>query len=286
VEVVKLFLNLYPDALTSINISGLTPLHFALSFGAPVQVLQLLLEQEPKAIKVVGGAGTTVLHSAYLDNAPLDLLRQMIKKWPVACLFLAQYDEARRFLPFDAGIDNNAAPASVAYVLDATKDAVCALMEIALGTNRSDLPEVVQNHLLQTITAAIPGLQGRVTSLSGPALTAAIRSHLTPELVKSLLYHDGIQKLLKEDEGCRNLICSLVRMNKSGRNYITQEGASDKKKGVGVLDSISDSVDCLLLHLCENPSLCNRVKPSSSSSSTSVAHPIPRRFNRKRKAPG
>jgi hypothetical protein len=53
-------------------------------------------------------------------------------------------------------------------------------------------------------------------------------------------------------------------MNKSGRNCITHDDASDKKKGARVLESVSKNLDCLFLHLRENPSLCSRSRVTFS----------------------
>jgi hypothetical protein len=255
IKEVKLLLKYYPGGLTSSTERGYTPIHIACRRGCTARVIQLLLDQGPKAIQMVDDKGLTVLHSACYGKVPIEILCCLIKSWYVACLFVRR--KGRDWcLPFDDAVDNNE-PDIVECIVEATKDAVGAMLEHALAT-RSALPEAATNHLRQTIAAAIPELLPG--SLSGPALTAAIRPHLTPELVKTLTNNNDLQTLLKEDEDYRNLLCAIVDMNKSGRNYIAQVSAcSNKKKGVCVLESVSNSVDCLLLHMRENPSLCSRV---------------------------
>jgi hypothetical protein len=88
-------------------------------------------------------------------------------------------------------------------------------------------------------------------------VTQSVRDHLQPDLIKTLVTNDELQELLKKDEVYHHLIGGLVRMNKSGRSRALRD-PSNKLAGLAVLNSISDNVDCLFLHLRENPSLCNR----------------------------
>jgi hypothetical protein len=79
-----------------------------------------------------------------------------------------------------------------------------------------------------------------------------------PDLVRELVDHNELQTLLKEDEDLSSLICGLVRMNKSGRNYFLED-SGDRLQGLIVLESVSNNFDCLFIHLRENSmALCNR----------------------------
>ena len=49
---------------------------------------------------------------------------------------------------------------------------------------------------------------------------------------------------------------NIARLNKAGRRYLLTD-PSDRSKGIHVLSEVSDSLDCLFLHLQENPSLCD-----------------------------
>ncbi len=50
---------------------------------------------------------------------------------------------------------------------------------------------------------------------------------------------------------------AILRLNGAGRRYLVQDGSSISK-GVGVLSKVNDDVNCVFLHLLENPRLCDR----------------------------
>jgi hypothetical protein len=62
---------------------------------------------------------------------------------------------------------------------------------------------------------------------------------------------------------------AILRPNKAGRGYLIEDGSSISK-GVKVLIAVSNEVNCLFLHLLENPTLCDRsaVEAASESDST------------------
>jgi hypothetical protein len=49
----------------------------------------------------------------------------------------------------------------------------------------------------------------------------------------------------------------IVRLNGAGRNYLETD-PGDKRKGLAVLQAVSDDLDGLYFHLRENPLLCQR----------------------------
>jgi hypothetical protein len=51
---------------------------------------------------------------------------------------------------------------------------------------------------------------------------------------------------------------SILRLNGAGRGYLLDGHGSLVSRGVGVLFAVSDDLNCVFLHLLENPSLCNR----------------------------
>ncbi|GKY92909.1 hypothetical protein MPSEU_000259900 [Mayamaea pseudoterrestris] len=53
------------------------------------------------------------------------------------------------------------------------------------------------------------------------------------------------------------LLEALTRLNRCGRHYMATD-PGNKRMGVNVLSQTSDSLDCLFLHLRENPCLCQR----------------------------
>jgi hypothetical protein len=50
---------------------------------------------------------------------------------------------------------------------------------------------------------------------------------------------------------------AILRLNAAGRRYLAQDGSSISK-GVQVLSAVSNEIDCVFLHLLENPRLCDR----------------------------
>jgi hypothetical protein len=50
---------------------------------------------------------------------------------------------------------------------------------------------------------------------------------------------------------------AILRLNKAGRRYLIEDGASISK-GVKVLSAVSNEINCVFLHLLENPTLCDR----------------------------
>jgi hypothetical protein len=54
----------------------------------------------------------------------------------------------------------------------------------------------------------------------------------------------------------RTRLASILRLNGAGRRYLKDGHGSVVSKGVGVLSAVSDDLNCVFLHLLENPSLC------------------------------
>jgi hypothetical protein len=52
-------------------------------------------------------------------------------------------------------------------------------------------------------------------------------------------------------------VAAILRLNRAGRRYLIEDGSSISK-GVDVLSAVSDEINCVFLHLLENPTLCDR----------------------------
>jgi hypothetical protein len=229
---------------------GCPPLHGACQEGYPEDIIQLMIAVYPKALQIVNNFGGTALNYACRSNVPVATLRVMIDRAPAACLFLQERDIDINFLPYDCAVEQEREANVVELLSNATKDAVCAFMECALSS-RTIMPATVSNHVRAAITRVIPDFT--VTS----PMNQSVRDHLEPDLIKTLVTNAELQEVLKKDIAYHILLASLVQMNKSGRSRALRD-PSDKLAGLAVLNSISDNVDCLFLHLRENPSLCNR----------------------------
>ncbi len=50
---------------------------------------------------------------------------------------------------------------------------------------------------------------------------------------------------------------AILRLNAAGRRYLIEDGSSISK-GVQVFSRVNDEINCVFLHLLENPRLCDR----------------------------
>jgi hypothetical protein len=81
-----------------------------------------------------------------------------------------------------------------------------------------------------------------------------------------------------------NDVGAILRLNGAGRRYLVQDGSSISK-GVEVLSGVNDDINCVFLHLSENPRLCDRSaveKVSAGESSGRSTDPTTRRGVEKR----
>jgi hypothetical protein len=77
-------------------------------------------------------------------------------------------------------------------------------------------------------------------------------------LVSVLMKNYGLERLVPgiscTEDG---RVKAILMLNAAGRRYLIKDGSSISK-GVDVLSAVSDEIDCVFLHLLENPSLCDR----------------------------
>jgi hypothetical protein len=50
---------------------------------------------------------------------------------------------------------------------------------------------------------------------------------------------------------------AIFRLNRAGRRYLLEDGSS-LSKGVEILSAVSNAINCVLFHLLQNPTLCDR----------------------------
>jgi hypothetical protein len=62
-------------------------------------------------------------------------------------------------------------------------------------------------------------------------------------------------------------VAAILRLNAAGRRYLVQDGSSISK-GVAVLGAVSKEMNCVFLHLLENPRLCVRSAVEATNDST------------------
>jgi hypothetical protein len=272
VEIVELFLNAYPEALASQTSAGNTPLHLACRYNANADesIIQLLMQRDPNSLQFVTNKGSTVLHFA-CDNIALpdETLLGMANRWPVSCIFSTKIGLP---LPHDRAVAKERPALVIDAIATTTNQAACAMIECALFAARSTTPTTVIDHLEQALVASIPGLtlatlrDGNTSSL---ALVTTILPHLEPAFVKALVQNDALREWMKE-EHVQRLINGIVRMNRAGRDYVMQTSRDDKEKGVRVLESVHDNVECLFLHFRESPRLWEKLSPNRKRKRSSL----------------
>jgi hypothetical protein len=93
------------------------------------------------------------------------------------------------------------------------------------------------------------------------------------QLVSILIKNYGLECLMP-DIRCVDdrRVKAILRLNGAGRRYLIKDGAS-VSKGVEVLSAVNDDINCLFLHLLENPGLCNR-RAVETETTTSNLVPI------------
>jgi hypothetical protein len=79
-------------------------------------------------------------------------------------------------------------------------------------------------------------------------------------LVSILMKNYGLERLWPNiphaDDG---RVKAILMLNRAGRRYLIKDGSSISK-GVDVLSAVSDEIDCVFIHLLENPNFCDRSK--------------------------
>jgi hypothetical protein len=118
----------------------------------------------------------------------------------------------------------------------------------------------------EELSALVSALQRNTTLKSLGLQTGFRRSywivHLTDneakQLVPILMKNYGLEHFVP-DLSCADdrTIKAIFRLNSAGRRYLIEDGSSISK-GVDVLSAVSDDINCVFLHLLENPSLCER----------------------------
>jgi hypothetical protein len=158
------------------------------------------------------------------------------------------------------------------------KPFVQAQMESYVSAFRLEAVKMMENTFLESLTihnsasgkfeelfALISALELNTTlkTLGHNVFFESLESHYLSDdeanrLVSILMKNYGLECLVP-DISCAyaGTIQAILRLNKAGRRYLIEDGSSISK-GVDVLSAVNDDINCLFLHLLENPGLCNR----------------------------
>jgi hypothetical protein len=157
----------------------------------------------------------------------------------------------------------------ITFCKDATKSCLSAL--------RSDIACLLQeNTSLQSLSIQRRRIKSKaeeyialVTVLQGNATLSVLSlDHNTGSLQLTDDEDIQIAAILKKNYALESLpninlknrasdVDAILRLNGAGRRYLVQDGSSISK-GVEVLSRVNNSIDCVFLHLLENPRLCDR----------------------------
>jgi hypothetical protein len=173
-----------------------------------------------------------------------------------------------------------------------------------LSTFRIDIAAILQdNASLESISiqsrtkigaedyiAFITALQGNTTlktlSLNFERL-GSIKLQLTDgddKKIASLLKNSYAMERLPSIRLEAGDVGAILRLNEAGRRYLIEDGSSISK-GVEVLSRVNNDINCVFLHLLENPRLCDRSaveKVSAGESNVSSTNPAADRDGEKR----
>jgi ankyrin repeat protein len=277
-----------PENLTEVEHDGLTPLVVALINEAPDDIIHLLLNRGPQAARMkdfhssyplhhmyrrdlriqsqiyslypeaihkLDKFGRTPLHCACISPDPtVEEMRFLVER-SIGCIILDTDDDTPYDIALSCSLEETEKQVVLDYMAMATKDTVCAMIEAILHP-KTIAPLAVIQHMRVIITTLLPA-NVTIDSMSNQRLLQLIRPLLNPVTIKTLLRNDHLQRLHKEDEYYQMWICSLQWMNKTNRYYYKND-PFDKLAGIHVLDSVANTVECMFLHLQENPMLCDR----------------------------
>jgi hypothetical protein len=142
---------------------------------------------------------------------------------------------------------------------------------------RLEAVKMLENTFLETLTLSGMGYRidaeeilALISSLPLNTTLKALSFHLNcfediyftvdevNQLVSVLMKNYGLERV-EPDIPCADdgTVKAILRLNRAGRRYLIKDGSSISK-GVDVLSAVSDEIDCVFLHLLENPSLCDR----------------------------
>jgi hypothetical protein len=186
-----------PPVLGQVDPQGWMPLHHLVLHGVSNQVMSAVATRmHPHALtQMAKTTGMTVLHLACSGFGDIETLSVLMDKCPVALLLLAQQ---RKNSPLSTATMYRSRETKIIYYMqEATKDAVCALVDVILSDNPA-VPPPVKAHIQDTITNADDIVQ--------PSNTHRLRDRMDIAMLASLLRYDELQDMLSNQDCKQNLL--------------------------------------------------------------------------------
>ena len=121
---------------------------------------------------------------------------------------------------------------------------------------------VLHTTVLEELNVFVPWVNSAAGELTSPALLTAMRSNYT---LKRVRFSAGDSDYNGDplDADFKAETETLTRLNRSGRAYMEGD-AGNCHMALTVLGTVSDSLDCVFVHLRENPLPCQRQEQPNS----------------------
>jgi hypothetical protein len=189
-------------------------------------------------------------------------MNETLESLELKSLRLSDYDTNLGFRAFSF-LRTNKALKSLAVGVDSATHACLSAFQIDVTTM------LQENTSLESLSFVS---WGEVDAEEFVALVAALQQN---ETLKKLQCNDGkmhedkhMAEILKKNYALESLpdiylenrsgdVSAILQLNAAGRRYLIEDGSS-VSKGVEVLSAVSSDINCVFLHLLENPRLCDR----------------------------
>jgi hypothetical protein len=236
--------------------------------GGSEQIAIALKENETLTTFKISPSPDTTIHQAFYDAIAASLLSNSTLQ-ELSIRYPGAYDPASICVSsLLMALEMNKTLRKLrASGLSSMGESVIPALREGLGKNSTlEILELIHiAHVTQPSfhIAAVEALQLNKTlktlciSYGTKKLTDDEAKHLT-SIVKKNYRLESLPELDSSDDRTKDLR-SILRLNEAGRGYLPDGHGSVISKGLGVLSAVSDDVNCVFLHLLENPSLCNRI---------------------------
>lgn len=247
---VEQIMSLSPESLETADNEGAVPLHIACQHQL-CGLIPGMVQRCSESLKARDQQGRTPLHDFCWsvsgeqgdDEALLRPLTTLVEAWPLATICTDQHGD----LPYQdlvAGATHNRNDPCINFLLTATRHMVVSLAE---GIFR----DMRMTHIWSSLRAILHVLPHG--DVPGSAFWCDARNQLAIEDISDILGLEGVQDWINS-ERVQNLICGLNQMHHAGRSYV-RENASDVSSAARVIEAVSSNLDCLWIHVRENPEM-------------------------------
>ena len=276
-ELIKFMHQICPRALHTRNFYKETPLHTACTYGgssSSLSVILFLVNTLPRALEWTNCNCETPLHLVCKQRHPrLDVVQYLVHKFPAACLFsYFSTDIPLHWIKQVKDTQGNLVPNPVReFMQQATHDAAVALLE-AFRVARSQVPKRMLEPvgLMKLFDKSDNeeadrdkdddevkfGSHQQTLQQSIDCIISLNSDYTNKEKIRLLQWKSELGAWIRKKRHYV-LVGGIFHMNRAGRSYF-QDDAGNKNMGVKVLLSVIDNLNCLYIHLRENPVLCDR----------------------------